>query len=538
MANSANVPNLGSKIVDDIPMLKAVIRRMMQCNLTDTTDLPIWAKQLVDGGDTGWEIHQYNGTSWVRLSRWNINAQQVDGFSASQSVVENSIPVRDKNGKLAGDILGNAATASKAAALSAVNPVGMGGTGGSTAAAARENLGITDLFEGVNADIDAANLAIASLESGVASLSSALAALDAAAVHIKGSETVTGAKTFAQNITMSLAAPQFLIKQTDADRSIKPSTDQYAQVRFLDKNDQLMGALVNLQAASGVNTSSLTVYGKDGKNVGISVSIDADGTSYASAPPPPAGSTGMQIVTAGYLTSTLNSALNGALAGVVHTTGAESISGTKTFANAPVILNSEPSILLRDTGQEKNVAPESDQFSSVSFRDKNNASVGEVQHARRVGGQAETLLVAYQMGGTASATIGVGIASNGTAYGVAPTPAKDSNADHIATTGWVKAFAPYIIETGRDGSNWYTKWSDGRIEQGGYFTCPTTFDVVPLNVSFASTDYSLVVTPYQYNVSGGGGREYTALPGQKTRETFSVSNLTAGRAIMWEAKGY
>jgi hypothetical protein len=47
----------------------------------------------------------------------NLNADQVDGFDASQSVLANNIAVRDASGNLPGDILGNAATASDASLL-------------------------------------------------------------------------------------------------------------------------------------------------------------------------------------------------------------------------------------------------------------------------------------------------------------------------------------------------------------------------------------------------------------------------------------
>lgn len=154
MSNSANIPALGNKIVVDIPALNALLRQMIQAELTNVTDLPTRAKQLVEGS-SGWEVQQYNGSAWVTLEDWNINAQKVDGFSASQSATANAIAVRDKNGALPGNLTGNAATASKAAALSAVNPVAMGGTGATTAEGARDNLGVTSLLSTINTNIAA-----------------------------------------------------------------------------------------------------------------------------------------------------------------------------------------------------------------------------------------------------------------------------------------------------------------------------------------------------------------------------------------------
>lgn len=141
MATSINIPALNHAIRADIPAINEVIKALAKNDPSVLSDLESGTKRIVEGS-AGWEIQQYNGTSWVTLSDFNINAQKVDGFSASQSVVANAVAVRDAQGKLPGDITGNAATASKAAALSATNPVSLGGTGGTTPEKARENLGV------------------------------------------------------------------------------------------------------------------------------------------------------------------------------------------------------------------------------------------------------------------------------------------------------------------------------------------------------------------------------------------------------------
>lgn len=140
MATSINIPALNHAIRADIPAINEVIKALAKNDPSVLTDLESGTKRIVNGS-TGWEIQQFNGTSWTTLSDFNINAQKVDSFSASQSVVANTIPVRDADGKLPGDITGNAATASKAKELSETNPIATGGTGGTTPEQARENLG-------------------------------------------------------------------------------------------------------------------------------------------------------------------------------------------------------------------------------------------------------------------------------------------------------------------------------------------------------------------------------------------------------------
>lgn len=140
MSVSANIPALGNKITKDVPDQNALNQHMMRCDFSDVTDLPVGTKALVESAE-GWEVRQFNGTRWVLLEKWNIDAQKVDGHSASTGTTANTIPVRGTDGKIAGDITGNASTASTAAALSATNPIDKGGTGATTAAQARANLG-------------------------------------------------------------------------------------------------------------------------------------------------------------------------------------------------------------------------------------------------------------------------------------------------------------------------------------------------------------------------------------------------------------
>lgn len=135
-------PKISNRIADDVPAIQALLSSLAKLTPdSGNTDYPTGTKHVTETTN-GWEFQQYNGSSWVTLEKWNINAQKVDGYSAATGTTASTIPVRDANGKLPGDITGNAATASKAAALSAANPVNMGGTGGTTAEQARQNLGV------------------------------------------------------------------------------------------------------------------------------------------------------------------------------------------------------------------------------------------------------------------------------------------------------------------------------------------------------------------------------------------------------------
>nr|DAW76481.1 MAG TPA: tail fiber protein [Caudoviricetes sp.] len=49
----------------------------------------------------------------------------------------------------------------------------------------------------------------------------------------------------------------------------------------------------------------------------------------------------------------------------------------------------------------------------------------------------------------------------------------------------------YITETWKKGSNWYRKWSDGLIEQGGTFWSNSSYPTMTFNTPFSNTDYSI-----------------------------------------------
>lgn len=139
---SFNSPQISSRIADDLPAIRKVQGDLARLRPDDgNTDYPNGTVRKIETAN-GYEFQQWNGSSWVTLEKWNINAQKVDGYSAATGTTASTIPVRDASGKLPGDISGNAATATKAAALSVVNPVEMGGTGASTAAEARSKLGV------------------------------------------------------------------------------------------------------------------------------------------------------------------------------------------------------------------------------------------------------------------------------------------------------------------------------------------------------------------------------------------------------------
>lgn len=287
-------------------------------------------------------------------------------------------------------------------------------------------------------------------------------------VHKTGSESIGGEKTFTSNITMSRNEPQLLMKQLDVDRTIVPSSDQFTRIRFVDKNYVNMGALINQQATSGKTYTYITAYNKDNKQATISAVIADDGTSYATAPTTPSGSTDNRIVTADYL--------NGTNSGVVHKSGAEIIHGNKTFTGDMSLKEPTPVLKMIRTDMELggNFVPTSAQSSYISFLDKNEKIQATIYGGYSTSGNSLFGIQAYDplLGGT-SALFQLIFTKEGQKYAIAPTTPKDSTGAQIVT-------ADYLNSTGT--------YAPGNLP---YYEGGNTIEV---------TDFNALKTPGRYHV--------------------------------------
>lgn len=133
---------LANKIASDVPAIKTMLDALAKMDFTGITGIPANVKRIasVTGGV---QIQKYASNAWATVGKLMHDVDTVDGKHAATGTTANTIPVRDASGALPGNITGNAATASKASALADgyTVPLAKGGTGATTAAAARANLG-------------------------------------------------------------------------------------------------------------------------------------------------------------------------------------------------------------------------------------------------------------------------------------------------------------------------------------------------------------------------------------------------------------
>lgn len=147
MANpNFSAPAISNKIASDIDSIRELAKLIARLR----GDL---ADNAPDGtiifNQTAMNFQMKNGAVWDALEngtgKYAFNVDRLDGFHANAGIIANSIVVRDPKGVIPGNISGRAPNATQADELTTVNPIAKGGTGASTAAQARANLGTNDI---------------------------------------------------------------------------------------------------------------------------------------------------------------------------------------------------------------------------------------------------------------------------------------------------------------------------------------------------------------------------------------------------------
>lgn len=147
MANpNFSAPAISNKIASDIDSIRELAKLIARLR----GDL---ADNAPDGtiifNQSAMNFQMKSGSVWNALDgdtgKYAFNVDKLDGFHANAGIIANSIVVRDSKGVIPGNISGRAPNATQADELTTVNPIAKGGTGASTAAQARANLGTNDV---------------------------------------------------------------------------------------------------------------------------------------------------------------------------------------------------------------------------------------------------------------------------------------------------------------------------------------------------------------------------------------------------------
>ena len=102
-----------------------------------------------------------------------------------------------------------------------------------------------------------------------------------------------------------------------------------------------------------------------------------------------------------------------------------------------------------------------------------------------------------------------------------------------------------VVKTGEQkGVNWYRKYSDGWIEQGGTFTGNGASNTVTLNIAFSDTNYTIVTHPKSRPTNATGDNNYLSCIISTTATSFVFSYYDSDGTdkregpVSWYACGY
>jgi hypothetical protein len=280
------------------------------------------------------------------------------------------------------------------------------------------------------------------------------AALGDTSVQLSGAQTITGAKTFT-------AQPQFAPGYGIRFNTDNGSSEHYVMRSSGNPSVGLAMFLNNdtSKAAFNISPTKITI----GSNTILPNSIT-----------PSASDDSTRIATTAWVNAVGNN--------VVHRSGDEEISGTKTFKASPAVNNSQPKFRLQSSTITKGTEPASDtELGWYNFEDNAGRSMGRLRYYYNKNKSSVIQMTAYQAnssGDSNSASIKVVYPASGNPYATAP--ASDVNGSIVTT---------------KSHANNYIEFGSGYILQKGTFTYASSSGTVdvPLDKTMTTTDYAVIV---------------------------------------------
>lgn len=165
---------------------------------------------------------------------------------------------------------------------------------------------ITTLESDVNGKADSS--AVSALTTRVSAIEGDVSNLNTGTVKTTGDQTIAGVKTFTANLDITGNWPYLQNTDSDADITTPPSAwRRNGGLLVRDKNHRGIGAYDVCSDASGVVYSRLESYNvsETGEDISAVFQLRAlrNGTTYATAPTPPATANSTEIATANWVKS-------------------------------------------------------------------------------------------------------------------------------------------------------------------------------------------------------------------------------------------
>lgn len=516
--NSWNTPRLMKPIQEDVPHMQEKLAALLKQDPTSIEDVPVGAKRLFETSAGNWQLQQFNGESWEAVKKLVHDADTVDSYHAAITPNANTIAVRGADKKLQGDITGNAATATSATTLSQTLPINKGGTGATTSAAARTNLGAAPVAHASSAGTY--GLATDTNYGHVRSDGTTTKIL-AGEVVVKdiaiGGDTADTASLRGQ---IGECAPVRNVSTDDFNDLVKSGAYWFGNrdiPKYANKPSSLGGVLL-VYAAAGNNYVQQIYHEYTGAHVykrtcnnrtwsGWIYVIFSNNYASASIAGIVRPSTGLTIDAEGLLKVALNNTVTS--------------TSTAQAATAKAV----------KTAYDKAIAAYDN-----SVRIATTSAAGIVRPSTGLTIDAAGLLKVALVNAVNSTSTTRAATANAAkvAYD------KAVQALNKANTATAKA---YITATWRSGNNWYRKWSDGFIEQGGYprITRKGSHEgyVLSLLTPFTNAGYSFVAIAESADNSYFMNDNVNFRNADKTKTSIRLVTEQGGTYyICWYACGY
>lgn len=314
-------------------------------------------------------------------------------------------------------------------------------------------------------------------------------------VHKTGDETISGLKIIENNIFLK-----------DTQGTIGTSTNQWARrIQFADSTGERIARLEPLYFDA--TTLQMGMYASNGTTTESGIWVRNTGETYAPHPATAQDSSN-KIATTAWVNNLDNS--------VVHKTGNETITGTKTY-------NIDSYDIYKSTSMDVTNKPSESHSLGTNYADKNGNIHGQSFLRTDSNGSVIQAISCLNHSQTSWAQFSIGFDSNDNIFA-------DLNGNLIK--GFVK-------ETWQSGANWYRVWSDGWIEQGGYLSWNGAWTTLTFNRPFTTTNYYI----------NGGGYRSDSSPyqcmidfkdwGTSSCSVWSSDDNTSNPCVMkWYACGY
>lgn len=272
---------------------------------------------------------------------------------------------------------------------------------------------------------------------------------DSRVVHTSGNETIAGAKTFSSLIKRVGSLPEFRLIDNVLTYNSIPAQERYAKVMLCDKNEVELGyTSLGINSTNGDGYGQIRVFSYDrAYNNRIIVRSFANGTGYCQIDKvrtyDPSNTS--DIVTIGSLQASTD---------VVHTSGNETIAGSKKFTdNLSVRGDSEKSYIVVNTSVTRGTIPSSNtRTGSLRITDDANGTLGELYHVYDSTGESQMIMNAIR---NASSRVDMNMVlhqkQDGTGYVTAPFRTYDaSKTTDVVTIGTLQASTDVVHTSGNE----------------------------------------------------------------------------------------